>query len=233
MELCKYNANIIESLSPSTRSEKSTSGLVVRSCTGVLPIDSFRRNVAEVHRLRGVIGIQSDDVNEILVHEAVPLGVGRHVPHVVFVREYNPRFDSVAALASVLVRGSLVPRLVAFAIESSRRVFALLTANLGSLDALVDIGARLPVVEELVPGVALAVITRRCVHASVTALIELGAETLVDVAVSRLVALVGTIRLLVAHQLLIYACPVCALEVVRIRARIVPRFARCKTENDI
>lgn len=119
-----------------------------------------------------------------------------------------------------------VPLLVALAIETAGCIFALLAANLRSFDTLVDIGACFSIGQKLVARIAFAVIARWCIDASMTALIELNAKTLVDVAMRWLVTLVRTIWLLIAHELLIDTRTIGALKFVRIRARIVLCFTR-------
>lgn len=160
------------------------------------------------------------------MHQAVIGRVDRHVPDVVLVREYDPRLNIDPSLARVLVGLPLVPALVALAVVTAGRVLALLAAHLGLLDALVNVLAGLAVGQQLVAGVALAVEASRCVHTLVSALIQFDAGALVHVAVQRLVALVGAVRLFVAHQLRVNAIAVRAHEVLRIRARCVLFFRR-------
>lgn len=162
------------------------------------------------------------------MHQAIVGRVDRHVSDVILVRKYDPRLNVVSALARVLVGLSFVPALVALAIVTAGRVLALLAAHLRRFDTLVDIVARFTVGQELVPGIAFAVEAGRRVYALVSALIQLDASAFVHTAVWRLVALIGAVRLFVAHQLRVDAVAIRAHEVLRIRARSVFSFRRCK-----
>lgn len=147
------------------------------------------------------------------MHQTVVGRVDRHVPDVILIRKYDPRLNIVLALAGVLVGLPFVPAVIALAIISAGRVLALLAAHLGRLDTLVNVIAGLTVSQQLVTGVTFAVETGRRVHAFVTALIQLDTSALVHVAV-QLVALIGAVRFLVAHQLRVDALTVRAHEVL-------------------
>lgn len=160
------------------------------------------------------------------MHQTVIVRVDRHVPDVIFVREHDPRLNVVPALARVFVSLSLVPAFVALAVITAGRVLALLAAHLRRLDALVDVVAGLTVRQQLVAGIALAVEAGRGVHALVSALIQLDTSALVHVAVQGLVALIGAVRLFVAHQLRVDALAVRAHEILWIWTCSVFPFGR-------
>lgn len=191
-----------------------------------VPIYCFRSDIAKVQHLLAVIRIERNDVDQVLMHQTVIGRVDRHVPNVILVSKYDPRLNVVPSLARVLVGLPLVPALVAFAVETAGRILALLAAHLRRFDALVNVVAGLPVGQQLVAGIALAVEAGRRIHALVPALIQLDAGALVHVAVQRLVALVGAVRLFVTNQLRVDAVAVRAHEVLRIRARCVLPFRR-------
>lgn len=111
--------------------------------------------------------------------------------------------------------------------QPARRILALLAADPGRLGALVDVGARLAVVEQLVPGIALAVVGGGRVNATMAALVELDASALVDVAVGWLVRAVLAVEGLVADELLLDALARGAAELIGIRAGRVLALRCC------
>lgn len=155
------------------------------------------------------------------MHQAIVGRVDRHVPDVIFIREYDPRLNVIPALARMFVGLSFVPTLVAFAVISAGRVLALLAAHLGCLDALVDVVAGLAVGQQFIAGIALAIVAGRCVDAFMPALVQLDTSAFIHVAVQRFIALVGAIWFFVAHQLRVDAIAVRAHKVLRIRTRCI------------
>lgn len=79
------------------------------------------------------------------MHQIVLTSIGGHVPHVVLVREEQPRRNLVPPLARVLVQLTIVIPFVALAVVSSGGVGAVLRTYSRLLRALVNIRTRLTV----------------------------------------------------------------------------------------
>lgn len=109
------------------------------------PVYGLGAHVAEIQLLLRVIEIQRDHVQQVLVVERVLGRVQRHVSHVVFVREHQPRLGLVASLARAFVGRPVVIRLVAFTVKRPRRVQTILRTRARHFRALVDVLARFTV----------------------------------------------------------------------------------------
>lgn len=108
-------------------------------------VNRLGAHVAEIQPVVRVVKVQSDHVEQILVAERVLGGVQRHVPHVVLVREDQPRTVPVPAFARPLVLRPIVPSLVAFAVERPGYVHAELRARARHFRTLVYVLARFAV----------------------------------------------------------------------------------------
>lgn len=196
-----------------------------------LPENGLCSDVTEVEHLLRVVSVQCNDIDKILVHQAVIGCVYGHVPDVVFISENDPGLHVVPPLASVFIGRALVPVVVALAVEASRRVLTLLAADLRGLRALVYVLAGLAVVQKLVPRIALAVVARRGVNTFVPALIHLHPGALVYVTVGWLVTLVSTVWILVADQSLVDTVPIGAHELPGIGTGHVLHLRRCTSKE--
>lgn len=168
-----------------------------------------------------VIRVKCNDIDQILMHQAVVGRIDRHIPNVIFVREHDPRLNIISSLARMFVGLPFVPALVALAIVTARRIFTLLAAHLGRFDALVNVIAGLAIGQQFIARVALAIEASRRIHAFVPALIQFDPGALVYVAMQRFIALVGAVWFFVAYQLRVDTVTVRAHEILRIRARCV------------
>lgn len=164
------------------------------------PVNGLGVDVGKVETVLPEVEIDGHDVAEVLMDDGVLFSIDRHVADVKLVGENQPGRDRVFPLASVLVRLTLVVRLVTLAIVGAGRVDAVLGTNSRGVGTFVHIRAGFAVGHEPVARIAGALVLDGGVDAELAALMDLNLETLVDSAQVRLVAVIRTVGNFVADQ---------------------------------
>lgn len=188
-------------------------------------IDGLVAHVGVVDPLVAIVKVQCHHILQVHLHQIVARAIDRSIAQVVSIAEDQPRRNIVAAFAHIAPDGALVILLVALAKVRTWRVETIIAAHRLLGVALVDIFARLPILRQLISLATFAVIAGGRVHALVLALIHLGLEAFVDIAMCGLVAAILTIQSLVARERCIDALATFAAEVSRAAGVCRIRFA--------
>lgn len=104
------------------------------------PENSLSANITIVDVIIPMIKVQRDHIHEIKLHKRVDRSIERHISHIVLVGEYQPRTNSVPALARVFVGCSVVIGLVTFAVVGARCVATVLRTDSWRFYTLVNVG---------------------------------------------------------------------------------------------